>query len=130
MEINGVVFQVTITVMDEKKGLGDKNMDFLLGLDMLKRHRCNINLHSNQLEFTTGGVKTSFLHEYQLPVNKGGTMGFDAEENNKEIEEAMRRSLAGGKKEGEDTKKEGEDTKKEDDVVAMNEDEGGGKRAK
>jgi len=130
MEISGVIFQVTITVMDDKEGLGDKNMDFLLGLDMLKRHRCSINLHSNQLEFTTGGVKTPFLQEYQLPVNKGGTMGFDAEGSNKEIEEAMRRSLEtdGEKKKGEDTEMKDADTAATADTSTT--DEGGGKRPK
>ena len=37
-------FPCTITVMDSEKGLGDQNMDFLFGLDMLKRHRCKIDL--------------------------------------------------------------------------------------
>ena len=39
--IAGCHFPCTFTVMDSNgKGLGDKNMDMLFGLDMLKRHRC------------------------------------------------------------------------------------------
>ena len=105
-------------------------MDFLLGLDMLKRHRCSINLHSNQLEFTTGGVVTPFLQEYQLPVNKGGTMGFDAEGSNKELEEAMRRSLKDGdekKGKGDEGDKDGDEEMKDAD---QGNNEGGGKRPK
>ncbi|GMI41579.1 hypothetical protein TrCOL_g11878 [Triparma columacea] len=132
MEINGVIFQVTVTVMDDSEGLGDKNMDFLLGLDMLKRHRCSINLHANQLEFTTGGVVTPFLQEYQLPVNKGGTMGFDAEGSNKEIDEAMRRSLkeADEKKEKADDKGDDKGDEQMKDVDAADNEGGGGKRPK
>ena len=90
MAVEGVTFQVTITVMDKLQGLGDQNMDFLLGLDMLKRHRCKINLTDNVLEFATGGlVKTPFLQEYQLEVSKGGTMGFDADKANKEVEDMI-----------------------------------------
>ena len=36
-------FPCSITVMDSDAGLGDKNMDCLFGLDMLKRHRCCID---------------------------------------------------------------------------------------
>jgi DNA damage-inducible protein 1 len=35
LQIGSSYFPCTVTVMDEA-GLGDKNMDFLLGLDMLK----------------------------------------------------------------------------------------------
>ena len=45
----------SITVMDSEKGLGDKNMDFLFGLDMLKRHRCSIDLQRNALVLNTMG---------------------------------------------------------------------------
>ncbi len=40
MDIGGCVFPCSVTVMYSEGGLGDKNMDCLLGLDMLKRHRC------------------------------------------------------------------------------------------
>jgi DNA damage-inducible protein 1 len=38
LQIGSSYFPCTVTVMDEA-GLGDKNMDFLLGLDMLKVSR-------------------------------------------------------------------------------------------
>lgn len=81
-------FPCTITVMDSEQGLGDKNMDFLLGLDMLKRHRCNIDLARNVLVFRVGEntFETKFLHEKDLDEAKGGTRGFDANKNNKELE--------------------------------------------
>merc|ERR1739844_308872 len=54
VQIANHYFPCTITIMDSEKGLGDKNMDFLLGLDMLKRHRCNIDLSRNALVFHVG----------------------------------------------------------------------------
>ncbi|GMI06536.1 hypothetical protein TrVE_jg199 [Triparma verrucosa] len=99
IEIEGCTFQMTVTVMDDNKGLGDKNMDFLLGLDMLKRHRCSVNLASNTLDFSTGNISTPFLQEYQLDQNKGGTRGFDPDKSNKEIEDAIANSLKDDKKE-------------------------------
>ena len=44
LKVRDHFFPCTITVMDSEKGLGDQNMDFLFGLDMLKRHRCKIDL--------------------------------------------------------------------------------------
>ncbi|KAL7531652.1 hypothetical protein ACHAWF_003862, partial [Thalassiosira exigua] len=90
LEIGGCVFQCSVTVMDSKEGLGDKNMDCLFGLDMLKRHRCCIDLGSNVLRFGLGGgggtMEAPFLHEKDLPTSKGGTRGFDAERENAEVE--------------------------------------------
>ena len=81
-------FPCTITIMDSEEGLGDKNMDFLLGLDMLKRHRCNIDLAKNALVFRIGDqtLEAKFLHEKDLSEAKGGTQGFDAKKNNEELE--------------------------------------------
>lgn len=91
--------------MDSEQGLGDKNMDFLLGLDMLKRHRCNIDLSKNVLQF--GGLgETPFLHEKDLDESKGGTKGFDAEKSNMEIEKMMKDME---NKDGEDEKKKNAD---------------------
>jgi Predicted aspartyl protease len=91
MKVKGLapIFPCTITIMDES--LGNKNMDFLLGLDMLKRHRCNINLDRNVLEFRVGveSLETPFLHEKDLSEAKGGTLGFDVEKSNKEVEKMM-----------------------------------------
>jgi len=92
LTIGGYDFPCSITVMDSEAGLGDKNMDCLFGLDMLKRHRCCIDLAKNVLRFTiTGGgtMEAPFLHEKDLPTSKGGTMDFDAERENAEIEARM-----------------------------------------
>ncbi len=92
MKIRDQYFPTTITVMDSEKGLGDKNMDFLLGLDMLKRFHCNIDLERNVLSFKVGvnqRMETPFLHEKDLAESKGGTKGFDAEKSNKEIEKMI-----------------------------------------
>jgi hypothetical protein len=91
MRVEGKFLPVSITVMDDKVGLGDKNMDFLLGLDMLKRHKMTIDLARNALTFVMDGalVVAPFLSEYQLPVTKGGTMDYDAAKDNEEIEKRM-----------------------------------------
>jgi len=79
IKIEGNHFPISLTVMDDSQGLGDKNMEFLLGLDMLKRHRCTIDLASGKLLFhgASGEVSTPFLHEKDLPESKGGTKGFN-----------------------------------------------------
>uniref|UniRef100_A0A7S4R2L5 Aspartic peptidase DDI1-type domain-containing protein n=1 Tax=Ditylum brightwellii TaxID=49249 RepID=A0A7S4R2L5_9STRA len=92
LKIKGHFFPCTITVTDKKEGLGDKNMDFLFGLDMLKRHRCKIDLETNSLIFTVGDgryMEAPFLHEHDLTEAKGGTKGFDAEKSNAEVQRAI-----------------------------------------
>lgn len=42
-------------------------MDMLLGLDMLKRHQCVIDLKDNILRIGTTGTETKFLSESDLP---------------------------------------------------------------
>ena len=90
--IGGALLPCTLTVMDSESGLGDKNMDVLLGLDMLKRHRCRIDLGmANALVIPVGGgaggetIEAPFLHEKDLDTAKGGTRGFDAERENAEL---------------------------------------------
>lgn len=81
IKIENNFFPMSVTVTDDKQGLGDKNMEFLLGLDMLKRHRANIDLTNGKLVFLTpsGTASTPFLHEKDLPSSKGGTKGFDVD---------------------------------------------------
>ena len=52
-------------------------MEFLLGLDMLKRYQASIDLKSNQLHMWAGDncVSVPFLSEGELPESKGGTKG-------------------------------------------------------
>ncbi|XP_038216413.1 protein DDI1 homolog 2 isoform X1 [Zerene cesonia] len=47
--------------------LEEQPMDMLLGLDMLKRHQCNIDLKRNVLLIGTTGTETPFLPESELP---------------------------------------------------------------
>ena len=60
---------------------------------MLKRHRCNIDLEKNVLCFclANGKMETPFLHEKDLDESKGGTKGFDASKANEELEKMMKR---------------------------------------
>lgn len=55
-----------------------QDMDFLLGLDMLKRFNCSIDLLKSKLIFRLGSstLETPFLHEKDLDASKGGTKGF------------------------------------------------------
>lgn len=81
--------------------LEQQPMDMLLGLDMLKRHQCNIDLQRNVLRIGTTGTETKFLSESELP-DCARLTGFDddmhvfdeagklAEENR--IKEAIERS--------------------------------------
>lgn len=107
LRIGGYDFPCSVTVMDSKEGLGDKNMDCLFGLDMLKRHRCCIDLGKNALIFPSAGLEAPFLHEKDLPVEKGGTLGFDADRENAAMEarwEEMEKKEGGGEgKKGDET---------------------------
>ncbi|XP_058831951.1 protein DDI1 homolog 2 isoform X2 [Topomyia yanbarensis] len=47
--------------------LEEQPMDMLLGLDMLKRHQCNIDLKNGVLRIGTTGTETKFLAEGDLP---------------------------------------------------------------
>jgi DNA damage-inducible protein 1 len=47
--------------------LENQPMDMLLGLDMLKRHQCCIDLRANVLRIGTTGTETKFLAETDLP---------------------------------------------------------------
>ncbi|XP_037935822.1 protein DDI1 homolog 2 isoform X2 [Teleopsis dalmanni] len=77
--------------------LEQQPMDMLLGLDMLKRHQCNIDLQKNVLRIGTTGTETVFLPENELPdccraFNEDEMSMNDAE--NKEIQEAIEKSKA------------------------------------
>lgn len=80
----------TLPVAGDQKKQGDgakpKDMDFLLGLDMLKRFNCMIDLTDGTLKFRLGSetMSTPFLHEKDLDESKGGTKGFNADIVNQE----------------------------------------------
>mmetsp|Transcript_17532 Transcript_17532/g.40748 ORF Transcript_17532/g.40748 Transcript_17532/m.40748 type:complete len:415 (+) Transcript_17532:80-1324(+) len=91
LEIGGAHFPCSVTVMEE---MGQREMDFLLGLDMLKRHTCQIDLERGCLRFQLGPgqhMSTPFLHEKDLDQTKGGTRDFDADQANRELMEEMKK---------------------------------------
>jgi DNA damage-inducible protein 1 len=105
LQIGNTFFPCSVTVMDDmtmptagKSSDGSeaapKDMDFLLGLDMLKRHLCSIDLEQGKLKFRLAPgqyLETPFLHEKDLDESKGGTKGFNAEKSNEELMELQRK---------------------------------------
>ncbi|GFT85473.1 protein DDI1 homolog 2 [Nephila pilipes] len=63
IEINNVFLQSSFSILE------DQIMDMLLGLDMLKRHQCCIDLKRNVLIIGTTETVTPFLSESDLPRN-------------------------------------------------------------
>ena len=61
IQINDVFLQSSFSILE------DQVMDMLLGLDMLKRHQCCIDLKRNVLVIGTTGTETPFLNEGDLP---------------------------------------------------------------
>ncbi|CAH1997580.1 unnamed protein product [Acanthoscelides obtectus] len=61
IQIENVYLTTSFSVLEEQP------MDMLLGLDMLKRHQCCIDLHANVLRIGTTSTETSFLSESELP---------------------------------------------------------------
>ena len=111
--------------MDSEKGLGDKNMDFLFGLDMLKRHRCKIDLEINSLFFSLDDgayLEAPFLHEKDLVMTEGGTKGFDAAVANEELQRIMEESIR-KQMEKEDGNVEDDESKKKKNKVDGSEDD-------
>lgn len=120
LQIGGTYFPCSVTIMDDaalpsaggrikEDGPKPKEMEFLLGLDMLKRHQCQIDLGSGQLKFRLSPgqyLETPFLHEKDLDESKGGTKGFDADKANKELEEAQIKYEEKQSKEGKDAMEE------------------------
>lgn len=106
LQIGDYHFPCSVTIMDdatlpragnkpedETSAAKPKDMDLLLGLDMLKRFNCSIDLMEGVLRFRLGGstLETPFLHEKDLDESKGGTKGFDATKANRELEDAQRK---------------------------------------
>lgn len=61
IQIENVYLTTSFSVLEEQP------MDMLLGLDMLKRHQCSIDLKANVLRIGTTGTETPFLPENELP---------------------------------------------------------------
>nr|XP_012804974.1 protein DDI1 homolog 1 [Jaculus jaculus] len=62
IQIEGDFLQCSFSILEEQP------MDILLGLDMLRRHQCSIDLKKNVLVIGTTGTQTSFLPEGELPL--------------------------------------------------------------
>uniref|UniRef100_A0AAQ4R625 Ubiquitin-like domain-containing protein n=1 Tax=Gasterosteus aculeatus aculeatus TaxID=481459 RepID=A0AAQ4R625_GASAC len=80
--------------------LEDQPMDMLLGLDMLKRHQCSIDLKKNLLLIGTTGTETRFLSEAELPECARLAYGPEGREDtrtdevaDRELAEALQRSI-------------------------------------
>ena len=67
MKIGETFFPISITVLEKN------DVDFLFGLDMLKRYRCMIDLADNCLRIDGGRENISFLAENALPSADRGT---------------------------------------------------------
>uniref|UniRef100_A0A7S0QY69 DNA damage-inducible protein 1 n=1 Tax=Pyramimonas obovata TaxID=1411642 RepID=A0A7S0QY69_9CHLO len=72
LKVGGHHLPAAITVLES----GD--MEFLFGLDLLKRHQCCIDLKDNVLRIGSTGVAVPFLGEGDLPIHLRGEFG-DAE---------------------------------------------------
>jgi DNA damage-inducible protein 1 len=69
--------------------LQEQPMDMLLGLDMLKRHQCSIDLKRNVLLIGTTGTETRFLNENEIP----DALNLKAEDAADDIAHAIDQSL-------------------------------------
>merc|ERR1719228_131689 len=86
--------------------LEEQPMDMLLGLDMLKKHQCTIDLKQNCLIIGTTGTATPFLSESDLPpcarlsqqINEEDVIKASAKESaaleDKQLAEAIARSAS------------------------------------
>ena len=122
LQIGDYHFPCSVTIMDdatlpraggaendnEASAAKPKDMDLLLGLDMLKRFNCSIDLMESKLKFRLGSsiLETPFLHEKDLDESKGGTKGFDATKSNQELEDAQRKHREEQEKKQQQTRKD------------------------
>ncbi|XP_045873776.1 protein DDI1 homolog 1 [Meles meles] len=61
IQIEGDFLQCSFSILE------DQPMDMLLGLDMLRRHQCSLDLKKDVLVIGTTGTQTHFLPEGELP---------------------------------------------------------------
>jgi hypothetical protein len=81
MKFGNTFFPVSITVLDSE------GVDFLLGLDMLRRYRSNIDLFNNVLRFGIGDgfEEVRFLGESDIPAMKGFKEALPADDSSKSV---------------------------------------------
>ena len=64
MKVGDQFLASSITIMESS------DMNFLFGLDMLRRHQCQIDLQANVLRFTNLDIALPFLQISQLPASE------------------------------------------------------------
>ncbi|XP_057606479.1 protein DDI1 homolog 1 [Hippopotamus amphibius kiboko] len=88
IQIEGDFLQCSFSILEEQP------MDMLLGLDMLRRHQCSIDLKKNVLVIGTTGTQTSFLPEGELPPCAKLLSGTEQDESSgKEIADTIKHSV-------------------------------------
>ncbi|XP_049986209.1 protein DDI1 homolog 1 [Alexandromys fortis] len=90
IQIEGDFLQCSFSILEEQP------MDILLGLDMLRRHQCSIDLKKNVLVIGTSGTQTHFLPEGELPLCArlvSGTVQEDS--SDKEVAGNIKHSIKG-----------------------------------
>ncbi|XP_030835068.1 protein DDI1 homolog 2 [Strongylocentrotus purpuratus] len=91
IQIGGIHLQSSFSILE------DQPMDMLLGLDMLKRHQCCIDLKRNCLVIGTTGTETPFLSEADIPVVDRNSQGVPMdmrEAEDRHLAEALAKSAA------------------------------------
>ncbi|XP_013009500.1 protein DDI1 homolog 2 isoform X3 [Cavia porcellus] len=103
VQIEGDFLACSFSILEEQP------MDMLLGLDMLKRHQCSIDLKKNVLVIGTTGSQTSFLPEGELPECARLAYGTGREDvrpeeiADQELAEAIRKSAEDAEKSGKES---------------------------
>ncbi|XP_059566924.1 protein DDI1 homolog 1 [Myotis daubentonii] len=90
IQIEGDFLQCSFAILEEQP------MDMLLGLDMLRRHQCSIDLKRNVLVIGTTGTQTLFLSEGELPPCAKLVSGHGQDEStDKEVANSIKHSVKG-----------------------------------
>jgi DNA damage-inducible protein 1 len=81
MKFGNSYFPISITILE------NNDVDFLFGLDTLRRYRCCIDLQKNVLKIdgVNGFEEIPFLSEAELPENAKGTFRDEAPGSNKAV---------------------------------------------
>ncbi|XP_008056311.2 regulatory solute carrier protein family 1 member 1 isoform X2 [Carlito syrichta] len=103
VQIEGDFLACSFSILEEQP------MDMLLGLDMLKRHQCSIDLKKNVLVIGTTGSQTTFLPEGELPECARLAYGAGREDvrpeeiADQELAEALQKSAEDAEKSGKES---------------------------
>ena len=71
LKVNNHLIECAIQVLEQD------GMNMLFGLDMLKKHRCCINLLDNTLEFKSAGFAVSFVADHKIDESLVKSQVFD-----------------------------------------------------